>query len=120
MVGREVLESLERTWLPPGEIVLALEHVEADGDKGVEALRGVDLEVRSGEIVGIAAVAGNGQSELAEVICGLRHCRGRDPGRRRGHRQPSGPQVRSSGAWRTSPRTGRASGPRPTCRSSTT
>ena len=77
MVGHEVLESLERTWLPPGEVVLSLDHVEADGDKGMPALRGVTLEVRSGEIVGIAAVAGNGQSELAEVISGLRHCRGR-------------------------------------------
>jgi ABC-type uncharacterized transport system ATPase subunit len=77
MVGREVLESLERTAMPPGEAVLAVEDVEADGDKGVPALRGVSLEVRSGEIVGIAAVAGNGQSELAEVITGLRPCRGR-------------------------------------------
>ncbi len=77
MVGREVLESLERTWLPPGDVVLSLEQVEAEGDKGVPALRGVDLQVRSGEIVGIAAVAGNGQSELAEVISGLRQCRGR-------------------------------------------
>jgi len=77
MVGREVLESLERTWLPPGEVVLSLDGVEADGDRGVPALRGVTLEVRSGEIVGIAAVAGNGQSELAEVISGLRPCRGR-------------------------------------------
>ncbi len=77
MVGREVLESLERTWRPPGDVVLSLENVEAQGDKGVPALRGVDLQVRSGEIVGIAAVAGNGQSELAEVICGLRPCRGR-------------------------------------------
>ena len=77
MVGREVLESLERTWLPPGEVVLSLEDVEAQGDKGVPALRGVNLQVRSGEIVGIAAVAGNGQSELAEVISGLRACRGR-------------------------------------------
>jgi general nucleoside transport system ATP-binding protein len=77
MVGREVLENLERTWRPPGEVVLSLEDVEADGDKGVPALRGVNLEVHSGEIVGIAAVAGNGQSELAEVICGLRPCRGR-------------------------------------------
>ena len=77
MVGREVLESLERTAMPPGETVLAVEDVEADGDKGLPALRGVSLEVRSGEIVGIAAVAGNGQSELAEVITGLRPCRGR-------------------------------------------
>ncbi len=77
MVGREVLGSHERTWLPPGDVVLSVENVEADGDKGVPALRGVSLQVRSGEVLGIAAVAGNGQSELAEVICGLRACRGR-------------------------------------------
>ena len=77
MVGREMLESLERTPMPPGEPVLTLEQVEADSDKGLPALRGVSLEVRSGEIVGIAAVAGNGQSELAEIVTGLRPCRGR-------------------------------------------
>ena len=77
MVGREMLESLQRTPMPAGKPVLALEGVEADSDKGLPALRGVSLEVRSGEIVGIAAVAGNGQSELAEVITGLRPCRGR-------------------------------------------
>jgi simple sugar transport system ATP-binding protein len=77
MVGREVLESLERVPMPPGPVVLAVEGVEADGDKGTRALRGVSLEVRAGEIVGIAAVAGNGQSELAQVITGLRPCRGR-------------------------------------------
>ena len=77
MVGREVLESLERTWLPPGDVMLSLEKVEATSDMGVPALRGVSLDVRAGEIVGIAAVAGNGQSELAEVITGLRQCRGR-------------------------------------------
>ncbi len=76
MVGREVLETLERVPMPPGPVVLALQDVEADGDKGVAALRGVSLEVRSGEILGIAAVAGNGQSELAEVVTGLRPCRG--------------------------------------------
>jgi simple sugar transport system ATP-binding protein len=63
--------------MPPGPVVLAVEGVEADGDKGTRALRGVSLEVRAGEIVGIAAVAGNGQSELAQVITGLRPCRGR-------------------------------------------
>ena len=77
MVGREVLESIERVPVSPGRTILALEGVEADGDKGIQALRGVSIEVRAGEIVGIAAVAGNGQSELAEVITGLRSCRGR-------------------------------------------
>ena len=50
--------------------------VSADNDRGLPALRGVSLDVRAGEIVGIAAVAGNGQSELAEVITGLRPARG--------------------------------------------
>ena len=77
MVGRTLLESQARTGAPAGEPVLALENVEADGDKGTPALRGVTLAVRAGEIVGIAAVAGNGQSELAEVVTGLRPCRGR-------------------------------------------
>jgi len=77
MVGREVLESLERTWLPPGDVTLSLDNVQAMSDMGVPALRGVSLDVRAGEIVGIAAVAGNGQSELAEVISGLRPCHGR-------------------------------------------
>ena len=106
--------------LPPGEIVLSLEDVEADGDKGTPALRGVSLEVRAGEIVGIAAVAGNGQSELAEVVTGLRHVPRPGPRRRRGRRQPARPRRRSSAAWRTSPRTATASAARPTCRSSTT
>ncbi len=77
MVGREVLGTHERTWLPPGDVVLSVEDVKADNDKGLPALRGVSLQVHSGEVLGIAAVAGNGQSELAEVITGLRPCRGR-------------------------------------------
>jgi ABC-type uncharacterized transport system ATPase subunit len=77
MVGRAVLELVEKPPAHPGEVVLALERVEAENDKGLPALRGVSLEVRAGEIVGIAGVAGNGQSELAQVITGLRPCRGR-------------------------------------------
>ncbi len=77
MVGRSVLESIERTPCRPGEVVLSLRDVEAENDKGLPALRAVSLDVRAGEIVGIAGVAGNGQSELAQVITGLRPCRGR-------------------------------------------
>ena len=51
--------------------------VSAENDRGLPALRDVSLDVSAGEIVGIAAVAGNGQAELAEVITGLRHCTGR-------------------------------------------
>jgi len=76
MVGRSVLELLDRTPSTPGEVVLALRDVTADNDRGLTALRGVSLQVRAGEIVGIAAVAGNGQSELAEVVTGLRPCGG--------------------------------------------
>ncbi len=74
MVGRMVLFELEKTVKEPGEVVLELQQVSADNDKRLPALRGINLTVRSGEIVGMAGVAGNGQSELAEVITGLRSC----------------------------------------------
>jgi ABC-type uncharacterized transport system ATPase subunit len=76
MVGREMLEVYERTPFTPGEVLLSVRDVEADNNRGLPALRGVSLEVAAGEIVGIAAVAGNGQAELAEVITGLRPCHG--------------------------------------------
>jgi simple sugar transport system ATP-binding protein len=72
MVGREVIFSLEKSEVEPGEVVLSVENVHADNEKGLPALRGVTINVRQGEIVGLAGVAGNGQSELAEVITGLR------------------------------------------------
>ncbi len=77
MVGREVLESIEKTAFQPGPVVLSLEGVSARNDKGLPALRDVALEVRAGEILGLAGVAGNGQSELAQVVTGLRPCSGR-------------------------------------------
>jgi general nucleoside transport system ATP-binding protein len=76
MVGRDLLELYERAPLDPGPVVLSTSGVEADNDRLLPALRGVSLEVHAREIVGIAAVAGNGQAELAEVITGLRPCRG--------------------------------------------
>lgn len=78
MVGREVLLRVDRPPVELGEVRLALEGIWAEGDKGIPALRGVDLTVRAGEIFGIAGVSGNGQRELAEVIAGLREAtRGR-------------------------------------------
>jgi simple sugar transport system ATP-binding protein len=74
MVGRKVLFDLEKTAKEPGEVVLELQKVSADNDKRLPALHEVNLTVRSGEIVGVAGVAGNGQSELGEVITGLRRC----------------------------------------------
>jgi len=76
MVGREVVFSVKRKPQTPGDIVLSVKDVEAMNDKGMPALRKISLDVRKGEILGIAGVAGNGQSELAEVITGLRPCTG--------------------------------------------
>ena len=72
MVGRDVLFQLEKAKRQPGEIKLRLTDVEALDEKQLLALRKLSLTVRAGEIVGIAGVAGNGQRELAETICGLR------------------------------------------------
>jgi ABC-type uncharacterized transport system ATPase subunit len=74
MVGREVIFSLEKQPKELGDVVLEVEDLEADNDKGLPALQGISFEVRSGEIVGLAGVAGNGQSELAEVLSGMRAC----------------------------------------------
>jgi ABC-type uncharacterized transport system ATPase subunit len=77
MVGRPVIEMPTRAPVEPGRVVLAVDDVRALSDRGLPALQGASLDVRAGEIVGIAAVAGNGQSELAEVITGLRPHTGR-------------------------------------------
>lgn len=76
MVGRSVIFSIQRKPQEAGEVVLSVDNVYAENDKGLPALKGVSLEVRSGEILGVAGVSGNGQSELAEVITGLRSCIG--------------------------------------------
>jgi general nucleoside transport system ATP-binding protein len=72
MVGRGLGEGVRAEPREPGEVVLALEDVWADGDRGGAAVRGVSLQVRAGEIVAVAGVAGNGQRELAETIAGVR------------------------------------------------
>ena len=78
MVGREVLLRVERPPVEAGPARLRIEDVWVDGDRGLPAVRGVSLEVRAGEILGLAGVSGNGQRELAEVIAGLRRAgRGR-------------------------------------------
>jgi ABC-type uncharacterized transport system ATPase subunit len=74
MVGREVVFQLEKVAAKPGPVVLDVKDVHCQNDKGLPSLKGFSLSVRSGEIVGLAGVAGNGQSELSQVICGLRKC----------------------------------------------
>ena len=118
MVGREVIETVERTPARLGDTVLEVD-VEAVNDRELPALRGASFTIRSGEIVGIAAIAGNGQSELAEVITGLRACTGASGSTDATSRTPP-PARRSATASPTSPRTGPVSAARRTCRSPTT
>ncbi len=70
MVGRKVLLHVEKKPATPGKPVLEVENLRLTDEKGVERLKGISLEVKAGEILGIAGVAGNGQSELLEVLGG--------------------------------------------------
>ena len=72
MVGRQVNFDRRERKKMSGNTVLELRDVFARDDRGLPALRGIDLEVRAGEIVGIVGVDGNGQTELSEVVSGLR------------------------------------------------
>ena len=72
MVGRKVTLEVEKEPASGGEVLLQIRDVEAFTDLGEHALRGVSLDVRAGEIVGVAGVQGNGQTELVEVVTGLR------------------------------------------------
>ena len=83
MVGREVSLHVDRGTSHAGDLVLEVRHLRVKDDRGHETVRGIDLAVRAGEILGIAGVAGNGQDELVEAIVGLR--------------RPNGGEVRLSG-----------------------
>jgi simple sugar transport system ATP-binding protein len=72
MVGRDVLLRVEKQDRAPGEPVLEVEGLSATDDRGLPAVRDVSLTVRAGEIVGLAGVDANGQSELIEALVGLR------------------------------------------------
>ena len=76
MVGREVQLTVDRGESKPAEVALEIRGLEVKDDRGSVVVHGVDLDVRSGEILGIAGVAGNGQDELVEAIVGLRHASG--------------------------------------------
>ena len=72
MVGREVLLQVDKKPGEPGDVLLHVEDLSVFDDRGLEAVRGVTFEVRAGEIVGIAGVDGNGQTELIDALVGLR------------------------------------------------
>jgi general nucleoside transport system ATP-binding protein len=72
MVGREVLLRVEKPPAHEGDVLLEVEDLWVSDDRGIEKVRGVSLGVRAGEIVGIAGVDGNGQTELIEALTGLR------------------------------------------------
>ncbi len=71
MVGRKVLLRVDKQPANPGPVVLDVENLKVVDEHKVERLRGVSLQIRAGEILGIAGVAGNGQSELLEVLGGM-------------------------------------------------
>lgn len=72
MVGRKVNFKVDKTKMEPGETVLRIRDLYVEDSRGIMAVEGLDLELRKGEILGIAGVDGNGQSELIEAMTGLR------------------------------------------------
>ena len=72
MVGRAVVLRVTKKPAAPGEVVLAVEELRVKDSRGQEAVRGLSLDVRRGEILGVAGVEGNGQRELVEALTGIR------------------------------------------------
>ena len=72
MVGRDVLLRVEKQPAQPGDVLLEVEDLWVSDDRGIEKVRGASFQVHAGEIVGVAGVDGNGQTELIEALTGLR------------------------------------------------
>jgi general nucleoside transport system ATP-binding protein len=94
MVGREVLLRVDKPPASPKEPMLELRNVTVRDERGLEKVRDVSFDVRAGEIVGIAGVDGNGQTELIEAITGLRH-------RQSGQIVVDGRELKTSASART-------------------
>ena len=71
MVGRELLEHLDRGESEPGDVVLEVEHLSAKNSRGITAVSDLSFQLRTGEVLGVAGVSGNGQTELAAMLFGL-------------------------------------------------
>ena len=76
MVGRDVVFRVDKAEADPGSSVIQIQDLRVADDRGVETVSGFDVEVKAGEIFGIAGVEGNGQRELVEAICGMRPAAG--------------------------------------------
>lgn len=72
MVGRDVVLQVDKSQAKAEGVVLEVENLQANDDRNLTAVTGFSIELRSGEILGIAGVEGNGQRELVEAICGMR------------------------------------------------
>ncbi len=72
MVGRPVVFTTEKMPAQPGKVILNVENLYVEDKRGLMAVKGINLQVRAGEILGIAGVEGNGQTELVEALAGLR------------------------------------------------
>jgi general nucleoside transport system ATP-binding protein len=72
MVGRSVQLRVSKEPAEPGEVVLDVQDLSVAGERGERSVRGVSFQVRAGEILGVAGVQGNGQTELCEALMGLR------------------------------------------------
>jgi simple sugar transport system ATP-binding protein len=72
MVGRAVLLTVEKEPAKPGDVVLEVTDLSVLDDRKLEAVKGISFEIRAGEVLGIAGVQGNGQTELVEALTGLR------------------------------------------------
>ena len=77
MVGRKVLLEVETKPATPGDVILRVENLKVRDEHGVERLKGISFEIRAGEILGIAGVAGNGQSELLAALGGMMRASGK-------------------------------------------
>jgi general nucleoside transport system ATP-binding protein len=76
MVGRSVQLRVSKEPAKPGDVVLDVEDLTVAGERGEQSVRGVSFQVRAGEILGVAGVQGNGQTELCEALMGLRPATG--------------------------------------------
>jgi general nucleoside transport system ATP-binding protein len=72
MVGREVVLRVDKPPATPADVLLEVEGLHVRDDRGLEQVRGISFDVRAGEIVGVAGVDGNGQTELIDAVTGLR------------------------------------------------